>query len=172
MKANRTGAAVIGIGSAESGAGRFADVKTGWPALDKGFAKANENPNLVLYKVQTSAYKFSWALIPISVPFVWLMFAWRRRYKIYDHAIFVIYSLSFATLLAVGLTIAYKLGAAPGLLWSIFVFGMPAHMYAQLRGAYQLGWFNALLRTMALASFSLMAAVIFIMLLLALGVLG
>lgn len=172
MKANRTGAAFVGIGSAASGAGRFTDIKTGWPALDKGIEKANENPNLALYKVQTSAYKFSWALIPISVPFVWLMFAWRWRYKVYDHAIFVIYSLSFATLLAVGLTIAYKLGVAPGLLWSIFIFGMPAHMYVQLRGAYQLGWFNALLRTMALATFSLVAAVIFMLLLLALGVLG
>jgi hypothetical protein len=171
LTANRSGAAFVGIGQTASG-GRFTDMKTGWPALDAGIEKANANPNLTLYKVQSSAYKFSWALIPISVPFVWLMFAWRLRYKVYDHAIFVIYSLSFATLLAVALTICFKLNVAAGLLWSIFVFGMPAHMYVQLRGAYQLGWFKALLRTIALATFSLIAATIFILLLLALGILG
>ncbi len=44
--------------------------KTGWPALDEAVEKAEKNPSLVLYKLQTNAYKFSWALIPISVPFV------------------------------------------------------------------------------------------------------
>ena len=29
---------------------------------------------MLIYKLQTSAYKFSWLLIPISIPFVWLLF--------------------------------------------------------------------------------------------------
>ena len=45
-------------------------VKTNW-FYDK-FRHAQENPKLLLYKLKTSAYKYSWALIPISVPFVWL----------------------------------------------------------------------------------------------------
>lgn len=169
--ANRSGAALAAVGTIGSDKW-VANVHTGWAALDNGIKKANENPNLALYKIQMSAYKFSWALIPISVPFVWLMFAWRWRYKVYDHAIFVIYSLSFATLLAVVLTIAYQLRAPNQLLWSIFMFGMPVHMYVQLRGAYQLGWFNALVRTTALATFAVIAATLFMLLLLALGVLG
>ena len=63
--------------------------------------KAKENPALLAYKLQTNAYKFSWALIPISVPFVWLLFLHRRRYrryKAYDHIVFVTYSIAFMSL--------------------------------------------------------------------------
>jgi hypothetical protein len=51
----------------------FTNLKTGWPRLDAGIAKANADPGLALYKLQTSAYKYSWALIPLSTPFVALL---------------------------------------------------------------------------------------------------
>ena len=44
-----------------------------------GLKKFNENPGLALYKLQSNGYKFSWLLIPLSVPFVWLLFFWTRR---------------------------------------------------------------------------------------------
>ena len=47
--------------------------------LDHGIDKWRENPELMAYKLQANSYKFSWLLIPLSVPFVWLLFAWRRR---------------------------------------------------------------------------------------------
>src|SRR5205085_2215779 len=50
--------------------------------------KWTANPGLMAYKLQSNTYKFSWLLIPLSVPFVWLLFAWRRRYGPYDHAVF------------------------------------------------------------------------------------
>ena len=43
--------------------------------------KAAKNPDLLFYKLKTNAYKFSWALIPISVPFVWLLFPFSRRFR-------------------------------------------------------------------------------------------
>ncbi|MGH6781660.1 MAG: DUF3667 domain-containing protein, partial [Sphingomonadaceae bacterium] len=79
-------------------------VSTGWATLDQGIEKASKNPELLLYKLQSTAYKFSWMLIPISLPFIWLMFAWRWRFGLYDHAIFAIYSLAAMTLLAVTLS--------------------------------------------------------------------
>ena len=90
--------------------GKLLGFETGWARLDKGVAKANANPDLLLYKLQNNAYKFSWALIPLSVPFVWPMFFWKRRYRTYDHAVFVTYSLSFMTLLAIVLTVARNAG--------------------------------------------------------------
>jgi hypothetical protein len=36
--------------------------------------KAKDNPQLLIHKVQTNAYKFAWLLIPLSVPFVALTF--------------------------------------------------------------------------------------------------
>lgn len=43
--------------------------------------KVQKNPQLVVYKMQTNAYKFAWLLIPLSVPFVWLLYCWRRKFK-------------------------------------------------------------------------------------------
>ena len=56
---------------------------------------AQKNPEAVSMKVQDAASKYSWLLIPISVPFVWLLFPFRRQYNAYDHTVFVTYSLSF-----------------------------------------------------------------------------
>ncbi|MEO5866855.1 MAG: DUF3667 domain-containing protein, partial [Sphingomonas sp.] len=122
----------------------FTGIKTGWASFDHGVDKANANPGLALYKLQSSAYKYSWALIPISVPFVALLFLWRRRYKLYDHTIFVTYSLSFMMLLATLLIVAGKLGAGAVFLSLTAMLIPPVHMFAQLRGAYSLGKFAAL----------------------------
>ena len=143
-------------------------VDTGWPALDKGIKKANDNPDLALYKLQSSAYKYSWALIPISVPFVALLFLWRRRFKLYDHAIFVTYSLSFMLLLATAVSLLVAIGA-PGWIWgNLIAFGPPVHMIFQLRGAYGLNWFSALWRMVALLIFSTITLTLFAFLLLGL----
>ncbi len=69
---------------------------TGIDWIDRGIIKKwQENPGLMLYKMQANCYKFSWLLIPLSVPFVWLLFLWRRQFRAYDQAIFVTYSLAF-----------------------------------------------------------------------------
>ena len=133
------------------------------------YKKAKENPDLLIYKLKTNAYKFSWALVPISVPFVWLLFPFSRRFRLYDHTVFVTYSLSFMTLLvvlAVGLSMI-GLGAVA----SFAALVPPIHMYLQLKGAYGLGRLGAALRTMLLVTFAFTAVTLFSMLLLALGVL-
>jgi hypothetical protein len=145
------------------------NINTGWPALDEGIKKANKNPELALYKLQSSAYKYSWALIPISVPFVALLFLWRRRFKLYDHAIFVTYSLAFMMLLATTVTVLMMIGAPGWTYGNMIAFGPPIHMFFQLRGAYRLGWFSALWRTFALLIFASITLTLFGMLLLGLG---
>ena len=104
-------------------------------------------------------------LIPISVPFVWLLFAWRRRYGLYDHTVFVTYSLCFMTLLLTVLA----LGAAAGVpfLGMAALLVPPVHMYRQLRGTYALGRASALWRTWALLMISASALILFTVLLLA-----
>ncbi|CUS45366.1 MAG: DUF3667 domain-containing protein [Pseudomonadota bacterium] len=147
------------------------DVKIawGWLALEHGINKAKANPGLALYKLQSSAYKYSWALIPISVPFVALLFLWRRGFKLYDHAIFVTYSLSFMTLLVVALTLAWTIGVPTSLISMTAMLAPPVHMFAQLRGAYSLRKRSALWRTMALMVFALLAFLAFTTMLLILG---
>jgi hypothetical protein len=118
-----------------------------------------ENPDLVSMKVQDAASKYSWLLIPFSVPFMWLLFPFRRRYNTYDHTVFVTYSLSFMMLLVVvgGLLISIGLPSLASLLF----FVPPFHMYRHLKQSYELGRFSAVMRTMALMTFAFIAAGVF-----------
>lgn len=63
----------------------------GW--LEDAYKRSKANPSLLIYKLQNNAYKYGWALIPISVPFVRLLFPFNRRFRGYDHAVFVTHSL-------------------------------------------------------------------------------
>ena len=132
--------------------------------------KGASNPELLFYKLKTNAYKFSWALIPISVPFVWLLFLHRRRYRqfrTYDHTVFVTYSLSFMTLLLIAAMLLAE--TAIGSVAPFALLIPPAHMYRQLRGAYGLGRFSAVWRTFLLTIFAFAAGVAFVVFLVALG---
>ena len=152
--------------------GRFTDLKTGWPRLDKGIQKANENPNLILYKIQSSAYKFSWALIPLSVPFLWLLYAWRPQFKMYDHAVFVTYSLAFMSLLVIVLTALSRFAGTTDVVAIGATFIPPIHIYKQLRGAYGTKRIPALLRTIVLSFIAGFILITFLLLLVGMGVLG
>ncbi|MGZ8286726.1 MAG: DUF3667 domain-containing protein [Allosphingosinicella sp.] len=151
------------------------EVDTGWPWLDHAVTKAKENPKLLVYKLQTNAYKFSWALIPISVPFLWLLFLHRRRYRryrAYDHTVFVTYSIAFMSLGVIALSVLRLLGVPDVVAGFAIMFVPPIHIYRQLRGAYELSRWSALWRTFVLINFAFIAASLFFTGLLALGVLG
>jgi len=146
---------------------------TGIPGLDQGLAKANENPALLLFKLQSNAYKFSWALIPISLPFLWLLFLHRRRYRAYkgyDHLVFVTYSIAFMSLAVIALVLLRTIGLPSAAVAILALAVPPVHIYRQLRGAYALGRFSALWRTAVLLWCAAVALVLFLVLLLTLGV--
>jgi len=144
-------------------ASKKAEIKSDIPLLNDAFQRAKANPQLAIYKLQDAASKFAWLLIPISVPFLWLLFPFNRRFKLYDHSVFVTYSLSFMMLLAVVLTGWSKLGIPGAGVAGVFV--PPLHMYRQLKGAYYLSrlgalWRWALLLTFAAIAFSLFAVAV------------
>jgi hypothetical protein len=148
--------------------------ETGWAPLDRAIAKAEANPSLLFYKVQTNAYKFSWALIPISLPFLWLLFLHRRRYRqefgAYDHLVFVTYSIAFMSLGAVILALLRPLGLGEAVIGTAITFVPPIHMYRQLRGAYQLSRWSAVWRTFVLVVSSFVSLSLFLVLLVVAGV--
>ena len=138
------------------------------PSWIRPFIKnVRDNPDLVAMKVQEAASKYSWMLIPISVPFLWLLFPFRRRYNTYDHTVFVTYSLSFMMMLVVigGLLVAAGMTALASLLF----FVPPFHMYRHLKQSYELGRFSAIMRTMALMTFAFIAAGLFLVTAVAIG---
>jgi hypothetical protein len=134
--------------------------------IDKRLAEAAKNPELLFFKLKTNAYKFSWALIPISVPFVWLLFPFSRRFKLYDHTVFVTYSLCFMMLLLAASSVIDLVSEGGA---SVAFFVPPVHMYRQLRGAYGLGAGGAVWRTILLTIFAFIAISLFASLLVTLG---
>lgn len=141
---------------------------SGTPSWVRPFIKnLRDNPDMVSMKVQDAASKYSWLLIPISVPFMWLLFPFRRRYNTYDHTVFVTYSLSFMMMLVVvgGALVAIGMPSLASLLF----FVPPFHMYRHLKQTYELGRFSAIMRTMALLTFAFIAAALFAVATVAIG---
>jgi hypothetical protein len=139
----------------------------------KAVEKFNKEPALTLYKLQANAYKFSWLLIPISVPLVWLLFLWRREHwQLYDHTVFVTYSLSFQSLSVILMILLSRAGFPSALLMTIFGIGMNVHIYRQFRGAYGLRRFSAIWRTVALTGIAGIAFTFFALALIAIGAAG
>ncbi|MFL6750449.1 MAG: DUF3667 domain-containing protein [Sphingomicrobium sp.] len=138
--------------------GDVGDETPGW--VRPLIKSAQEDPALVSLKIQEAASKYSWLLIPMSVPFLWMLFPLRRRYNLYDHTVFVTYSLSFMMMLVIVGGVLVAIGS-PGFA-SILFFVPPFHMYRHLKGAYELGRFSAIVRTMALVTFAFIAAGLFL----------
>jgi hypothetical protein len=118
------------------------------PTLARIARHAAENPDLTLYKMKSSAYKFAFMLVPISLPFLWVMFFWRKGVTMYDHTIFTLYGLSFLSLWWALIAVLGKSQVTEGLSGAAFLF-QPVHLFMQLKGTYTLGWFGALWRTIA-----------------------
>jgi hypothetical protein len=133
-------------------------------------AKVQKNPELVVTNMQDAASKYSWLLIPLSLPFMWILFPFSRKYRLYDHTVFVTYSLSFMMMLVIlgGAFIEFNMPALAGMLFLV----PPFHMYRQLKGAYQLGRFSAFVRTTLLTTFAFIAGALFFVVVAALGVAG
>lgn len=125
-----------------------ADVGKATPEAERGRSLMDQmqtNREFVAYRLKANAYKFSWVLILISTPLVWLLFAWRRDYGLYDHATFVTYSIAFMSLLF-SLWIAGSAVGASGVLLVMLMGYALWHMYAQMRDAYRLSRAAALVR--------------------------
>jgi hypothetical protein len=148
----------------------------GWPALQKRFEhgakELKDNPALAFYKLKIASYKYSWALIPLSVPLMWLLFFWRRDIHLYDHAIFITYSISFMMMFLIVLTLAAAFGVSGAIWGTALGIVPPLHLYKQLRHAYQLSRFGAWLRLFLLSIGIFIVLMLFFMLLLLIGMIG
>ena len=136
-------------------------------AINDILRQASANPKLALYKLRTNAYKFSWLLIPISVPFLWLLFPFSRRFGLYDHTVFVTYSLAFMMLLVSALTVLSSLWF--GVLAIGMTFIPPLHIYKHVKHTYAVSRFGAGWRTFAILLYAAAALTAFLMAIIAIG---
>ena len=132
--------------------------------------KKMKNPDLLVYKLQQTAYKFAFLLVPLSIPFMWLLFLWRRGSTLYDHGVFVLYSLTFMAMSSLLVaTIVRLIPASVGVLGVIVPIILPIHIFAQLKGAYSLSIFSALWRTVLLLVFCTIVISLFMLAIVYLG---
>ena len=147
-----------------------ADTGVAWidHAVDDGVKKSIKNPGLALYKLQSNGYKFAWLLIPLSLPFIWLVTLGVRGHRFYDHAVFTTYSISFMCIL-------FVIGSIGGWLrlpaeW--LLLAPPIHLYKQLRNAYGLSRTGTFLRMIPLMLCIVIVLSLFFTLLLMMGMMG
>jgi hypothetical protein len=126
------------------------------------------DPDLLVYKMRSAASEYSFMLVPASVPFLWLMFFWRRRVYLYDHVIFALHSLSFMALFIGALMAAYDLRPTLNL-WGWLLVVPPLHMFFHLKGAYGLGVMGAVWRTCFLSMVALIVLISYAVAILVLG---
>ena len=151
--------------------------KTVDKGLNKGIAKtvgkamsaAAKDPEFAYYKLKANAYKFSWLLIVISLPFLWLLFPFSRRFKMYDHAIYVTYSIAFMSLLFSLSMILTAVGITHGLVTVVLLLFAAWHMYRQFKDAYQLSRSGTLLRLPLLYGFACASLSLFFAFLMMMG---
>lgn len=143
-------------------AGNFAVEQGDMSWFDAAWTKAKENPKLLAYKLQNTAYKFGWLMIPISAPLVWLLFVFgSRRYPLYDHTVFVTYSISVSLFLFLIAAILGKAGLQE--LTLIPMLAIPIHQAVHFWGTYKQRKRGFLLRLPLFYVFALIACGIFVM---------
>ena len=143
------------------------------PALRAGLCNALQSPELFVYRVQQKSYKLGFLLVPLSLPVLWLMFLSRPGTRLYDHAVFSLYSISFMSLLALAASLLWAAGVVAWPPYALLLGVLPpAHMFLQLKQSYRLSIIGSLWRTMALAGSAVVTLAIFALVMLMFGLLG
>ena len=100
--------------------------------------------------------------MPISLPFIALLFLWKRGVTLYDHI--VLRALRARVRLVAVRRVVVARRRCP---WIELGAGLaarsalPVHMFFHLKGAYALGWWSALWRTFFMMIFAFIVAIIF-----------
>ena len=138
------------------------------PSFERKIIHADSNRELALYKIKSGAAKFAILLVPLTLPFLSLLFLFRRGVNMFDHAIFAFYSLSAMAVLMSVLSIMgmFHLGGFVALLATVVP---PVHMYKQLKGTYALSRFGAFWRTVALLTYAAIALLIYLLIVVAIS---
>lgn len=137
--------------------------------VGKVVSAAAKNPEFAYYKLKANAYKFSWALILFSIPFVWLLFPFSRRFKMYDHAMYVTYSIAFMSLLFSLSMLLSAMHVTSGVVTLMLILFAAWHMYRQMKDAYTLSRTGAMLRLPLLYLFACISLSLFFTMLVMMG---
>lgn len=106
-----------------------------------------DNPKQFGMVMESWAHRIAILTLPVSALLLTALFAFNRRFYVFDHMVFSMHSLSFQLLL---LSLIFLLSiAVGGLAWWLTLL-MPVHLYRHMRGVYGRGRFMTLLSMFAL----------------------
>ncbi|MGQ5700927.1 DUF3667 domain-containing protein [Sandaracinobacteroides sp. A072] len=177
-KGARGEGASAAAGGIDAGIGQL-DIDLGNPAIEQKVRDSLRNPDFVFYKMKQKGYKLSFLLVPMSLPWMLLLFIGRKDVRAYDHVIFLLYSLSFMSVLFMAGAILSWSGVdvlgtsgSGGASFSLLFLMIPLlHMFVHLKGAYALGPVAAAWRSVALWIFAGITLLVYFLGILALGLL-
>ncbi|HEX4097048.1 MAG TPA: DUF3667 domain-containing protein [Caulobacteraceae bacterium] len=121
--------------------------------------------------LESWAHRFAILLLPVTALMMGVLFAFQRRFFLYDHLIFSMHSLSFMGLL---LSINDVLGALGviGAVTGLLSLVMPVHLFVHMRGVYRTSIFGTLARMTLLFVMTCVVLLIGIALLVLVGLAG
>lgn len=143
--------------------------KVGISIIDSAVEKWQKNPGLMIYKMQANAYKFSWLLIVLSIPFLSTLFLKNKTFNAYHHAVFVTYFFSFLSFIFVVCSLGSLLPGIGTRAFALLPIIAPIHLYLQLKQAYLLTHWAAIWRFSALLFSMLIVILAFVI---TLGLIG
>lgn len=144
----------------------------GFPELNERARRQLENPDLAVYRILEAASKFAFLLVPMSLPFIALLFLWKRGVTFYDHVVYALYALSFASLLFVAVIFSAQHPWTNWLPGWLILLGLPVHTFFHLGGAYALGRWSAFWRTCFMLLFATIIASFFVAIIIIIGLAG
>ena len=126
------------------------------PEIEERVQRIIDNPRLFVSAIETWLPRLSLLLVPFTMLAMSLMYFWRRKVFVYDHAI---HALNLHSWMYLAATFAILIGwlANPGLAGILFTIAVPVYVTLSLRGAYQTGFITSFLRMLVLSIFWLFA---------------
>ncbi|HEV2365225.1 MAG TPA: DUF3667 domain-containing protein [Caulobacteraceae bacterium] len=122
------------------------------------------HPRELESQIEGGLHNLAILFLPIATVLLCLLFPFSRRFKVYDHAIFSMHSLSFVGLLFTVITLT-----DPLLPISVLALAAPVHLFAHMRGVYRTGVLGTVLRMALLFLLSCIAFGVAMLVLVLLG---
>jgi hypothetical protein len=107
----------------------------GKPLLNAKMRENLSNPPLFYSHLQDAASHWGFLLAPLSLPFIAFLFLFKKGITLYDHAVFSLNSLSFASLLFALILAVGKIPALHFVEGASILIALPVHTFFHVGGA-------------------------------------
>ena len=127
--------------------------------VEARYAAVKKDPERFALILEIWGHRVAILALPVSALMLTILFAFNRRYFVFDHVIFSMHSLSFQLLLLIViLLLSMVIGGAA---WWL-ILASPVHLFLHMKGTYQRSGFGTLARMVVLffltsVTFSLLA---------------